>query len=259
MTATALDRGAPKRVAPTPPFPAQHPWDRNFFLGVVALTWLGILMGFVPEMVRHVAKNQPPYPLIVHAHAAAFVGWLALLTTQVVLIRTRRPALHRRLGYAMVGLGGLMLLLGPAAAWTVQQQEFGTPRSNPGFLSVQLIAMVSFAVVGGAGVLLRNTPSAHKRLMLIATLVLADAGFARWLGGPIAQAFGKGPWQRYLGLSGATALIILGIGAYDLMTRRRLQPAYAAGAAWALAGQGLAAYLLFVPAWQTFATHLLGH
>jgi hypothetical protein len=152
-----------------------------------------------------------------------------------------------------------MMLLGPAAAWTVQQRTFGTPHSNPGFLSVQIIAMVSFAVVGGAGVLLRNSPSAHKRLMLIATLVLADAGFARWLGGPIAHAFGKGPWPRYLGLSGATALIILGIGAYDLMTRRRLQPAYVAGASWALAGQGLAAYLLFVPAWKVFATHLLGH
>jgi FtsH-binding integral membrane protein len=257
MTATTLERGARKDGASAPPFPAQHPWDRNFFLGLVALIWTGILMGFVPQMVRHVASHQQPYPLIVHLHAAAFVGWTVLLTAQVLLVRSRRLALHRRLGYSMVGLGALMLVLGPAAAWVVQRRDFGGPHSNPAFLSVQFIAMVTFAVVGGAGVLLRNSPSAHKRLMIIATLVLADAGFARWLGAPIAAAFGKGPWQRYLGLSGATAAIIVAIGVYDLITRRRLQPAYAAGAAWALAGQGLAAYLLFLPAWKAFTTHLL--
>jgi hypothetical protein len=197
---------------------------------------------------------------MVHVHAAAFVGWLSLLTAQVLLVRTHRLATHRRLGLAMVVLGAVMLFVGPAAAWVTQQRDFGGPHSNPAFLSVQLSAMITFAVVGGAGVLLRNaSPSAHKRLMIVATLVLADAGFARWLGGPIAHAFGKGPWQRYLGLSGATAVIIIGIGVYDLITRRRLQPAYVAGASWALAGQGLAAYLLFVPSWKVVATHLLGH
>lgn len=259
MTATALERGAGKRLAPTEPFAAQHPWDRNFFLGLVALIWLGILMGFVPEIVEHLSGREPPYPLIVHLHAAAFMTWLTLLTAQVLLVRTRRLALHRKLGLAMVAWGAVMLVLGPAAAWVVQRQEFGGPQSNPGFLSVQLLSMVVFATVGGAGVLLRKSPSAHKRLMLIATLVIADAGFARWLGHPIAEVLGKTPWSRYLGLSGATALLILGIGAYDLITRRRLLPAYVAGASWALAGQGLAAYLLFVPAWKLLATHLIGH
>ncbi len=259
MTTTTLDRGASARARPAPPFPAQHPWDRNFFLGVVALTWLGVLMGFVPQMTQHVVQHQRPYPLAVHLHAAAFTSWLALLTAQVLLVRTRRTDLHRKLGYGMVALGALMLVLGPTAVWVVQQQNFGTPKSNPAFLSVQILAMVSFAVVGGAGVLLRKSPSAHKRLMLIATLVLADAGFSRWLGHPITAAFGKGPWPRYLALSGATAAIIVGIGVYDLITRRRLQPAYVAGAGWALAGQALAAWLLFVPAWKVAATHLLGH
>jgi len=259
MTATALERGARDRMKPTGPFPAQHPADRNFFLGLVALIWLGILMGFVPQMVDHVQKHERPYPLAVHVHAAVFVTWLTFLTAQVLLIRARRPDLHRRLGYGMVALGAVMLVVGPVAVWVVQQQDFGTPKSNPAFLSVQGIAMISFAVIGGAGVLLRKSSSAHKRLMIIATLVLADAGFARWLGHPIQEAFGKGMWQAYLGLSGATALIIVGMGVYDLITRRRLLPAYVAGASWALAGQALSTYLMFVPAWKVFTTHLLGH
>jgi hypothetical protein len=257
--AAALERATHKRLRPAPPFPTQHPADRNFFLGLVALIWLGILMGFVPQMIHHVEHHERPYPLAVHVHAAAFVGWLTLLTAQVLLIRAGRPALHRKLGFGMVALGAAMLVIGPTAVWVMQQQDFGTPKSNPAFLSVQGIAMISFAVVGGAGVLLRKSPSAHKRLMIIATLVLADAGFTRWLGHPIREAFGKGMWQSYLALSGATALIIVGMGVYDLATRQRLLPAYIAGAGWALAGQALAAYLMFVPAWKVFTIHLLGH
>jgi hypothetical protein len=259
MTATALDRGARDSTHPAAPFPAQHPWDRNFFLGLVALIWLGVLMGFVPQMAQHVSEHQRPYPLAVHVHAAAFVGWLVLLTAQVLLVRTRRLALHRTLGLGMVALGAMMLPIGAIAVWVVQQQDFGTPKSNPSFLAIQGIALLSFLVVGGAGVLLRKSPSAHKRLMIIATLVLADAGFSRWLGHPIRTTFGKGMWQTYLAASGATALIIVGIGVYDLITRRRLLGAYVAGASWALTGQALACYLMFVPAWKVFTTHLLGH
>jgi len=53
----------------------------------VALFWFGILMGFAPDIVQHVQKHKPPYPLVVHFHAAAFVSWLVLLTAPVLLIR----------------------------------------------------------------------------------------------------------------------------------------------------------------------------
>jgi hypothetical protein len=66
-------------------------------------------------------------------------------------------------------------------------------------------------------------------------------------------------WQSYLALSGATVAIIVGMGVYDLVTRRRLLGAYVAGAGWALTGQALACYLMFVPGWKVMTTHLLGH
>src|SRR5690349_6634627 len=227
MTATALDR-APPRPA-TPPFPNQHPWDRNFFLLWIGLIWFGIAMGFGPEITKHVVKHERPYPLITHLHGAAFMGWLVLATAQVMLVRTRRLGLHRRLGWIMTGLGAAMVLLGPATAWMEQHRDFGTPDGDPGFFSIQVIDIISFAVLGTAGVLLRANASAHKRLMLLATLCIADAGFGRWLPTPLEHVLGGHKFlPDYLGLFGATALLIVGVGVYDLITRKRLHPAYAA-------------------------------
>src|SRR2546430_886324 len=83
---------AAARIAPKPraPFAPSHPWDRNFFLAYVALLWCGILGGFVPEMVQHIAQRKPPFPLIIHVHGIVFLGWLVLLTAQVVLIRRQQ-------------------------------------------------------------------------------------------------------------------------------------------------------------------------
>lgn len=112
-------------IAPRPrsPFAAWHKWDRNFFLTYVVLLWFGILGGFVPEIVQHVARHKPPFPLIVHVHGVVFVGWLVLLTTQVLLIRRRRADLHRKLGIAAMGLAALMVIVGPATAFYMQRYQ----------------------------------------------------------------------------------------------------------------------------------------
>jgi len=86
------------REPPRPPgFGRYHRGDRNFFLACVALVWLGIFSGFVPQVIKHFKTNAPAYPPIIHVHAAAFVGWLTLLTVQILLIRSGKPGLHRKL------------------------------------------------------------------------------------------------------------------------------------------------------------------
>lgn len=254
MTASTLAEGAP-RTAPGP-FPPNHPWDRNFFLAWVALIWFGIGLGFIPEIVQHYARHERAYPLITHIHGAAFGGWLVLLTAQVLLIRTRRVAVHRKLGWVMTGWGAAIPVLGLAVAWNAQLRDFGTPASDTGFYSIQLIDCVSFTVLCGAGVLLRNSASAHKRLMLLGTLCIADAGYARFTGTPMEHAFGKAFLPEYIGLYGVTGLMIVGIGVYDLITRKRLHPIYAAGAAWGLGGQALATFLWHDAGWVAYTTRL---
>ncbi len=105
MTATTIDAFRDKPEA-----------DRNAFLFLVALIWVGVLTGFDADSFDHIRRHGLDYPLIVHVHAVAFVGWLVLFTTQVLLIRKARADLHRRLGLAAIGLAAVMIVLGPATA-----------------------------------------------------------------------------------------------------------------------------------------------
>lgn len=255
MTATTIGRAAPR---PAPPaFRARHPWDHNFFALWMALIWLGVAMGFGPEIQKHIVKHETPYPPITHVHGFFFMGWLVLATAQITLIRVRKVAWHRTLGYAMIAWGAAMIILGPAVALMEQHRDFGTPAGDPAFFSIQVIDIISFTVLGTAGVLLRGEAPAHKRLMMLATLCIADAGYGRWLPPFFEHALGGHTFPaEYLGLYGGTAALIVGMGVYDLITRRRLNPAYAAGAAWALTGQLTAIILYMNPAWAAFTTGL---
>jgi hypothetical protein len=256
MTAESTIDAPSKQPAPFAPY---NKWDRNFFLLYVALIWLGIIMGFGPEIVDHIRKHEPAFPLIVHFHAVAFVGWLVLLTVQVLLIRRSRHDLHRKLGIAMMGLAAIMVVLGPATAIVVQRAQFGTPDSDPAFFAIQFFDIVAFAGLVIAAFLQRSNSPAHKRLMLLATLNISDAGFARWLGGPLHGVFGDSLWPYMPNFYLANDLLILGLGAYDLITRRRLHPAYIAGALWIGAIQLIIGYLYTAPWWKVFTTHLIGH
>jgi len=258
MNATEASLGFPKRA--TGRFAPYHRWDCNFFLLWVALIWLGIAMGFGPQIARHLQTHARPYPLIIHIHAAAFVGWLILLTVQVLLIRGQRPDLHRRLGLIGVGLAGAMILIGPATALMVHRLAFGTPGDDPAFLSVQLGDILAFAGLAVAAFLLTRQPAAHKRLILLATLYIADAGFARWLGPPLNAHIGAGSlWPLLAVLYLGNDILIAGLGAYDWITRQRLHPAYVAGVAWTASLQLTAAWLLLSPAWKPIALKLIGH
>ncbi|HEY1880159.1 MAG TPA: hypothetical protein VGG68_09525 [Caulobacteraceae bacterium] len=256
MTTIAEGRSRRRAVRAWGDFAPYHRWDHNFFLSMVALIWFVVLMGFVPAIWTHVVKHKPPYPTAVQIHAAAMVAWLALLTTQVLLIRARRTDLHRKLGVAGICLACLIPFLGIAAAIVVDRAKMAT-HPDPAFLSVQLFDMVAFAGAAAAAILMRE-PAAHKRLILLATLACVDAGFSRWLGRPLTKILGDGfvPFmiESYLG----NIVLILAIGGYDLATRRRLNGAFVGGAAWVLGCLFLAGWLYVTPAWAPFAARLIG-
>jgi hypothetical protein len=54
-------------------------------------------------------------------------------------------------------------------------------------------------------------------------------------------------------------ILILGVGIYDLATRRRLHPAYVAGVLWVAANEVTGAVLHHSPVWKTVALKLIGH
>lgn len=245
-------------TVPAGGFAPQHRLDRNFFLIYVLLIWFGVLNGFVPEIVAHINSTAPAYPLILHIHAVTFVGWLVLITVQVLFIRRSRHDLHRALGVAGMVLAAAMVAIGPLTAFAMQRYHWGTPDSDPAFLAIQLTDIVIFAGLAGAAFALRGDPSAHKRLILLATLHISNAGFARFLGGSLRALLGGGFLSHVFADNPANALV-LGLGLYDLVTRRRLHPVYLPALAWIAAFQALAAYLYHAPWWKAVALRMIGH
>jgi len=238
-------------------FAPHHKWDRNAFLVLVGLIWLGIVMGFGPAIFKHLQTGQS-YPLIIHFHAAFFVGWLLLLTMQLLLIRIRRTDLHRKLGMAGMAMAPVMVVLGIAAGIIVERINFGTSLSRPPFMAIEFTDMLAFAGLAGAAFVLRGNASAHKRLILLATFYITDAGYSRWLGPSVHSIIGSGFSGRFTGLFLGPDLMLLALGGYDLATRKRLHPAYIAGSLWMLACQLGGVGLYRLPEWKPVALAIIG-
>jgi len=255
---TAIAHAAANRPAQFAPY---HRWDRNFFLTYVALIWFGVVMGFGGDIQDHIARHKPAFPLIVHFHAVVFVGWVMVLTAQVLLIRRQRQDLHMRLGRVAMVLAAIMVVLGPATAITVETRNFGTPDSDPAFFAVQFTDILAFAGLAAAAFAFafRGDPSAHKRLILLATLYISDAAFARFLGDGLHALFGDGVLPFMVEAYLVPNILMLGLGAYDLVTRGRLHPAYVAGLLWVAVNQITGAVLYNAPAWKPVALGLIGH
>lgn len=236
-----------------------HPGDRNFFLIILAVIWAGILAGFVPDLLAHLAGGHVAYAAIVHVHAIVYVGWLVLLTTQMSLIRSRRVTLHRRLGLLAVVMIPAMAVLGPWTGLVMGRREFGTPDGDPLLLSVIFVDALNFLVIATCGLLMRGDAVAHRRLMLLATFFISDAGFGRWLGSPVAKLMGPGEISFFAQTYLTTLILVGAMALYDLRTRGRLHPAVMAAMVFGLADDWIACVVHELPAWKAITAHLLGH
>jgi hypothetical protein len=126
-------------------------------------------------------------------------------------------------------------------------------------MSIQLTDIVAFTTLVSAAVLWRKQPAAHKRLMLLATLYISDAGFSRWLASTVGAHVGNGFWGTVMQLYLANDLLIIGLGVYDWITRRRLHVMYVAGVVWIATIQFTSITLYLDPLWKGLPVKLLGH
>ena len=124
---------------------------------------------------------------------------------------------------------------------------------------MQFTDILGFAGLVSAGLAWRTSAPAHKRLILLATLYISDAGFSRWLNAPIDAVVGTGFWGHVAAQYLPSDLVVLAIGGYDLLTRGRLQAAWAGGVAWTAMLQVSAMAMVFSSWWPPLAHRLVGH
>jgi hypothetical protein len=195
-----------------------------------------------------------PVPAIIHVHAAVFASWLVLFVTQTMLVMRGRIRLHQQVGSWGMALAGLMLLVGVMTAVSAARLGHrGIPGVEfpdaEGFLLLNLAATVVFTVLVAAAWVYRRKPQIHKRLMLMATVGgLIGPGASR-----LPLVAGHTP-----AIGGIVVAFLLAGPIHDLITRRRIHPAYVAGFLVALAAlPPVAAAAASSQAWHRIAASLI--
>jgi hypothetical protein len=249
-------------VMPRPtriPVPRDERWtpDRWFFTSMAVSAALVVFGGFAPTYYLKGLSGTPALSPLVHVHGIVFTTWIALFLTQTALISARRADLHRFIGMAGGVLAVAMLVVGTAVAIAAAKrpnalnEALGLPPPLV-FLVIPLGDLAAFAVLVGGGLYNRRNREVHKRLMLLATIAILNAGFGRLVFPGGVLAFLRLPVSP-LTLIGLTGLFVAACLFYDRMTRGRVHAAFLWGGVFILTCQIVRLFVAGTTAWLTFA------
>lgn len=229
--------------------------DRGIYIVWIALVWVGTVVGFVPDMTRYLAETPPP-PFVLHLHGFVFFIWLLFVTLQIALIEVRKPALHRRLGWWLVGLSVAVVVMGLVATMVDMARAAAHTPYAPEFIGLEFQSMTVFAILLTLATLMRRDLAAHKRLMILLTVDLLDPGTSRaWTF--FSPFHPEGPFGWWLNYFWANAALLVAMMGWDLWRHGRIHPALLTGGALLAAGEGAAVILQFSPWWHGVAGNLV--
>lgn len=247
--------------------------DRWIFPFTAALLFVTALAGFVPDSFERLAAikagERAPFSIWAHFHAVAMGLWLCLLLAQSILVATGNTRHHRKLGTASFVLIPVviasMLLIVIARYAQVWDALAGASPAAQGKLSKALAAannnLLSQLRAGGLFALFafmslrarKLDPGYHKRMMMLATIVVMGAAINRVPGLPTTMP-GSPLSLDLWGLVLMSPLLI-----WDLRRNGRVHPAFLTGyGIWIAVSIGV--HLLWgTPWWQAEVPRLMGY
>ena len=225
-------------IADRPPVTAAP--DEGFFLGGALAMAVVLVSGFSLQLAM--GRSSFAAPLLVHAHAVVFMGWLVLYLLQNVFVATGRTALHRRLGWISVGWVAAMLVLGVMVTVAMLRRGgvpfFFRPLQ---FLVFDPVSLITFAGLTAAAILLRRQTDWHRRLHFCAMALLLGPGFGRLLPMPLLI-----PWAWEATVVVSLLFPLAGVVA-DWRRNGQVHPAWAWGIATILGASVLVEAITYSP------------
>ena len=173
--------------------------DRWIYVIMAASFVIYALAGFVPaslaKMAAVEAGQRPPFPLVMHVHAALMGAFLLLLLTQTTLVATGRKQLHQTIGVAGLAIGPALVIVGFILVPTMYHQIWSGMQAAPppvqaamqeglrNFDNIMLLQIrigILFPIFLAIALLARRTDSGlHKRMMLLSVAPALPAAFDR--------------------------------------------------------------------------------
>ena len=231
--------------------------ERAFFLGMTAALVALVLWGFAHSFYFRTVLT-PPGTYLDRAgwmrwafmlHGALFTCWIALFATQTVLIGSKRLPLHKQIGQAIYPSLYAIVAYGLFVGWLGAKHGFhDVPFDSVTFSALPWLVILGFAGLAWAGLNERRDPQRHKRLMLLATILLSDAGIARV---PLFHAI-LPPWLD------PTVFMLIPLVAWDVATLRRVHPTTVKGGLLVAAALLLSVPIGMTKPWHAFVETLIG-
>jgi hypothetical protein len=218
--------------------------ERVFYLSMALAIFAVVFVGFARSFfLRFLFPTWPsPSEPVFYIKGVIFTAWYVLLVVQAALVTADRRPLHRRLGVLGAVIAALMLITGlygtlVAAARPVGGAVDPMPLS---FMAIPFVDVTLFGALIACAIWKRNSPQTHKRLMLIASISLLVAGFARWPG-----LFDQ-PFQwAFVAADG----LLIPLLVWDVLSRGRIHPTTVAAGLALVASQILRYAFNDAPAW----------
>ena len=230
--------------------------ERTFFLGMMATIFLLVVWGFAPSFYFRSVMTPPAsyidrpdsmsWAFIVHG--LLFTLWLVLFAVQTVLIGSKRLPLHKRIGQSVYPLYFAIIATGMFVGYLGARHGFhAVPLDSVTFSALPWMVILAFAVLGWSGLKERRDPQKHKRLMLLATIAMADAGIAR-----VTFLHFTPMWMS------PTVLMLIPLLVWDLARLRRIHRTTIIGSLVVAAALMLSVPLGMTRPWHAFVTNVLG-
>ena len=146
----------------------------SFYLLIGIIGLLAVIIGFFTTYIKPTFQGSLAIPIVVHIHGSFALCWILLFLVQTLAVKYRNFRLHKTLGYfgLFIAVGTITTLL-PTGLFVVNRDL----AKGLGETAVSQIVGITttallFATPVGAGFLYRKNPKIHKRLLLLATIVL---------------------------------------------------------------------------------------
>jgi hypothetical protein len=139
------------------------------------------VIGFAPSYWIPLITGRSALPPILHLHALAFYGWLALFIAQTRFAAARQLTRHREFGVLGVSVATAMCFIGLAAAIHSMRSAVAAGHGDVAraFSIVPISGIALFAVTFAVALLNVKRVDVHKRMLLIATVGLLQAAIGR--------------------------------------------------------------------------------
>jgi len=154
----------------------------TFFTAVALIGIAAILIGFLKTFIIPILSGTKTWPFAIYLHASFVFGWVLLFLIQSLLIQNKKYKTHIFIvrWAAFIAVGAAVSII-PAALYQCERElKEGLGQTAISAIVGSLASATMFLALVTFAIVYRKKSQIHKRLMLLATILLIWPAWFRW-------------------------------------------------------------------------------